>query len=284
MNLKNVSETSWEFEPGGSARRLLDEVRCQTGVAAFDLAVVLGSGWKRAAVFGETLGVFNYEDWPCFPVGQIEGHSGQLIAVRFSSWNILVFSGRFHCYQNISAFQAALPVRLARALGCLRILLTCATGAINKKFKPGDFMLVEDHINLLGDNPLRGLAGNTFIDLAGLYDQSLYDRLSCGHSSGLRLHRGVLAAVPGPSYETPAEIRFLRTVGVDVVSMSTVSEAIMARFLGLQVAAVAFIANYAAGTTADELSHKEVLDCSCQHADLFPLLIKLFIDTWQDMG
>ena len=284
MNLKNVSETFWEFEPGDSARRLLDEIRSQTGVAVFDLAVVLGSGWKEAAGLGETLGIFNYEDWPCFPGGQIEGHRGQLIAVRLSSWNILFFSGRFHCYQNINAFQAALPVRLARALGCQRILLTCATGSINKNFKPGDFMLVEDHINLLGDNPLRGLAGNTFVDLTGLYDQSLYDRLSCGHSSELCLHRGVLAAMPGPSYETPAEIRFLRTVGVDVVSMSTVSEAIMARFLGMQVAAVAFIANYAAGITADKLSHKEVLVCSSQHADLFPLLIKLFIDTWQDLS
>jgi len=284
VNLKNVSETSWEFESGDAARRLLDEVRSQTGVAVFDLAVVLGSGWKEAADLGETLGVFNYEDWPCFPGGQIEGHRGQLLAVRISSWNILFFSGRFHCYQNISAFQAALPARFAHALGCQRILLTCATGGINENYQPGDFMLVEDHINLLGDNPLRGLAGNTFIDLVGLYDQSLYDRLSCCQPAGLCLHRGVLAAMPGPSYETPAEIRFLRTIGADVVSMSTVSEAIMARFLGMQVAAVAFIANYAAGITADKLSHKEVLDCSSQHAAQFPLLTKLVIDTWQGLS
>jgi purine-nucleoside phosphorylase len=276
-----VSETSWVFEQADSVHRLIDEVRSQTGVVAFDLAIVLGSGWQEAARFGETLGVFNYEDWPCFPGGQIEGHGGQLIAVRFCSWNILFFSGRFHCYQGLDAFQAAFPVRLAAALGCQRLLLTCAAGGIHKNFKPGDFMLVEDHINLLGDNPLRGLAGNTFIDLADLYDKYLYDRLASCRVDGLVLHRGVLVAMPGPSYETPAEINLLQAAGADVVSMSTVPEAIMGRFLDMQVAAVAFVANYAAGMTADKLSHDDVLLCSSQHARLFPLLIKLIIDTWQ---
>ena len=276
-----MSETSWEFEQGDSASRLIDEVRSQTGLVGFDLAVVLGSGWKEAVGFGETLGVFNYEDWPCFSGGQIEGHGGQLIAVRFCSWNILVFSGRFHCYQGLDAFQTTLPVRLAAALGCQRILLTCAAGGINKKFKPGDFMLVEDHINLLGDNPLKGLAGNTFVDLADLYEKKLYDRLSCCRIDGLALHRGILVAMIGPSYETPAEIGLLQTAGADVVSMSTVPEAIMGRFLDMQVAAVAFVANYAAGLSSDKLSHEDVLLRSSQHARLFPVLIKLIIDTWQ---
>ena len=259
MNSKNVSATSWEFKHGDPARRLIDTVRRQTGSAAFDLAVILGSGWKEAAGLGETLGIFKYEDWPCFPGGQIEGHDGRLIAVRLSSWNILFFSGRFHCYQGLDAFQAAFPVRLASALGCQKILLTCATGGINSGFKPGDFMLVEDHVNLLGDNPLRGLPGNTFIEMTDLYDKGLYDRLSNSRIDDLVLHRGILAAMAGPSYETPAEINFLRVAGADVVSMSTVPEAIMARFLGMRVAAVAFVANYAAGMTKDKLSHKDVL-------------------------
>lgn len=276
-----MSETSWEFEHGDPARRLVDKVRSQTGSVAFDLAVVLGSGWKDAVGLGETLGIFNYEDWSCFPGSQIEGHDGQLIAVRLSSWNILFFSGRFHCYQGLDAFQTAFPVRLASALGCQRLLLTCATGGINRGFKPGDFMLVEDHVNLLGDNPLRGLAGNTFIDLTDLYDKSLYDRLSSCRIDGLVLHRGILVAMAGPSYETPAEISFLRTAGADVVSMSTVPEAIMARFLGMRVAAVAFVANCAAGMKKNKLSHKDVLDCSAQHASLFPSLIKRIIVAWQ---
>lgn len=145
-------------------------------------------------------------------------------------------------------------------------------------------MLVDDHINLLGDNPLRGLAGNTFIDLAGMYDKSLYDRLSGCRIDGHVLHRGILAAMTGPSYETPAEIGFLQTAGADVVSMSTVPEAIMGRFFGMRVAAVAFVANYAAGITEDKLSHEDVLRCSSQHARLFPTLIKLIVDTWQADG
>lgn len=276
-----MSEASWEFESGDSARRLVDEVRRQTDVATFDLAVILGSGWQEAARLGEILAIFNYEDWPCFTAGQIEGHGGQLIAVRFCSWNILFFAGRFHCYQGLDAFQVSLPVRLAGALGCRRILLTCATGGINRAYKPGDFMLVEDHINLLGDNPLRGLGGNIFVDLVDLYDRALNERLSGHRIDGLTLHRGILAAMPGPSYETPAEINLLRTAGADVVSMSTVPEAIMGRFLGMQVAAVAFVANEAAGMTEEKLSHQDVLARSAQHAGLFPLLLKLMIETWR---
>lgn len=277
-----MSETSWDFKSGDSGDQLVKEIRRHTQVDYFDLAVVLGSGWNEAAEIGEILGVFEYSDWSCFPAGQIAGHGGQLIAVQTPSCKILFFSGRFHCYQGLSAFQAAFPVRLAASLGCPRVLLTCATGGVNRNYQPGDFMLVDDHINLLGDNPLRGLSGDTFVDLAGMYQQDVYDNL-LGRDTGLiKLHRGVLAAMPGPSYETPAEIRFLETAGVDVVSMSTVPEAIMARYLGMQVAAVAFVANYAAGLGPVAVSHKDVLDCGAEHAHLFPTLIGLFIEAWQN--
>lgn len=279
-----MSETSWGFKPGDSADQLVNEIRRQTQVDHFDWAVVLGSGWNEASQIGDVVGVFDYCDWPCFPAGQIAGHSGQLIAVQHSSCNLLFFCGRFHCYQGLSAFQAAFPARLASSLGCLRILLTCATGGVNRSYQPGDFMLVDDHINLLGDNPLRGLSGDTFVDLAGMYQREVYDNLM-GRDTGLiKLHRGVLAAMPGPSYETPAEIRFLETAGVDVVSMSTVPEAIMARYLGLQVAAVAFVANYAAGLGPVAVSHKDVLDCGAEHAHLFPSLIGHFVEAWQDLN
>lgn len=279
-----MSEASWVFNPGDSAEQLVSEIRRLTQVENFDLAVVLGSGWHEAAQLGEILGVFEYNDWSCFPAGQIAGHGGQLIAVRTSSCNILFFSGRFHCYQGISAFQAAFPVRLAGALGCSRILLTCATGGVNRNYRPGDFMLVDDHLNLLGDNPLRGLSGNTFVDLTGMYQQDVYDALLKRDTSRMILHRGVLAAMPGPCYETPAEIRFLGAAGVDVVSMSTVPEAIMARYLGMQVSAVAFVANYAAGLSPVAVSHQEVLDCSVEHAHLFPFLVRLILEAWQDVN
>jgi len=278
-----VSETSLGFRPGDSADQLVKEVRRQTQIENFDLAVVLGSGWHGAAQLGETLGVFEYCDWPCFPAGQIAGHGGQLIAVQTPSCKILFFSGRFHCYQGLSAFQAAFPVRLASSLGCSRILLTCATGGVNRTYRPGDFMLVEDHLNLLCDNPLRGLPGNTFINLAGMYQQDVYEKLLSREPDDLTLHRGVLAAMPGPSYETPAEIRFLERAGIDVVSMSIVPEAIMARYLGMQVAAVAFVANYAAGL-GPAVSHEDVLNCGVEHAHSFAALIRLFVDAWQDVN
>jgi len=277
-----VSERFWDFKPDASVDQLVKEVHRLTQIESFDLAVVLGSGWSEAARLGKTLGVFEYSDWPCFPVGQISGHCGQLIAVQTPSCKILFFSGRFHCYQGHSAFQAAFPARLAAALGCTRILLTCATGGVNRTYRPGDFMLVEDHLNLLGDNPLRGLSGNTFIDLVGMYQQDVYDSLLSRDTDSLTLHRGVLAAMPGPSYETPAEIRFLESAGVDVVSMSTVPEAIMARYLGLQVAAVAFVANYAAGF-GPAVSHEDVLKCGAEHAHSFVSIVRLFVEAWQDV-
>lgn len=276
-----MSAKSLAFDAGDPGDRLVNEVRRLTQVENFDLAVVLGSGWSGAAQIGETLGTFAYGDWPCFPAGQVAGHGGRLVAVQACSWNILCFVGRFHCYQGISAFQAAFPVRLAAALGCQRLLLTCATGGINSAYRPGDFMLVEDHLNLLGDNPLRGLAGDTFVDLEGTYRHDLYDRLLARDADAPVMHRGVLAAMSGPSYETPAEIRFLAASGADAVSMSTVPEAILARYLDMQVAAVAFIANRAAGLGHAAISHQDVLACGSEHAHQFPRLVGLFIEAWQ---
>lgn len=277
-----MSANSWLFDAGDSANHLVQKVRQTTLVETFDLAVVLGSGWHRAAQMGEQTGLFEYADWPCFPAAQVAGHQGRLVAVRVAAWQILFFVGRFHCYQGLSAFQAAFPVRLAAALGCPRMLLTCATGGINSTYRPGDFMLVEDHINLLGDNPLWGLTGDTFVDLSETYRREIYHRLA-PRVDGMTLHRGVLAAMPGPSYETPAEIRFLAAAGADAVSMSTVPEAIMARALGMEVAAVAFIANRAAGLSPGNLSHQDVLACGADYAHLFPSLVGHFIDAWQSL-
>ncbi len=279
-----MSEVSWPFKPGDSGDQLAKEVRRITQIENFDLAVVLGSGWNSAVQLAQPLGVFNYSDWPCFPVGQIAGHDGQLIAAQYSSSKTLFFSGRFHCYQGLSAFQAAFPVRLAASLGCSRILLTCATGGVNRTYQPGDFMLVEDHLNLLGDNPLCALSGNIFVDMVGTYQKKVYDNLLARDTDKMVLHRGVLAAMPGPSFETPAEIRFLEAAGIDVVSMSTVPEAIMARYLDMQVAAVAFVANLAAGMSSNPVTHNDVLDCSAKHAHLFPSLIRLLVESWQDVN
>jgi purine-nucleoside phosphorylase len=279
-----VSAISWPFNSGDSGARLVAEVRRLTKVDNFDLAVVLGSGWNEAANLGKTIGIFDYADWSCFPNGQIAGHNGQMVAVQYSSWNILFFCGRFHCYQGLSAFEAAFPIRLAASLGCPRLLLTCAAGGVNPEYRPGDFMLVDDHLNLLGDNPLRGLPGNIFVDMVDAYHQEVYEKLLERDLGKMKLHRGVLAAMSGPSYETPAEIRFLSTAGADVVSMSTVPEAIMARYLGMQVAAVAFVSNFAAGLCEGALSHEDVLDCGAEHSSLFPRLVRHLADVWQEVA
>lgn len=276
-----MSNPSWAFEPDEPASTLLKEFRSLTGVEDFDLAVILGSGWQEAVNCGEVLGKVDYSDWPCFPANLVSGHNGQLIAARISAWNVLFFSGRFHCYQGLSAFEAALPVRLASAFGCPRVLLTCATGGINRDYRPGDFMLVEDHLNFLGDNPLRGLGRSSFVDLSSVYAHEVYNQIDMDKNNPLTLHRGVLAAMPGPSYETPAEIRFLASSGADVVSMSTVHEAIMARYLEMTVAAVAFISNPAAGIASGKLSHEDVLACSHEHASRFPYLVASVIHAWQ---
>ena len=278
-----MSKPSWRFDPDDPAARLVQAIRLETGVEAFDLAVILGSGWGDAAGLGVPLAIFPYHEWPCFPAGQVAGHGGRLVVVEFAAWRILMFCGRFHCYQGLTSFQAAFPVRLASALGCPRLLLTCATGAINPAFRPGDFMLVDDHLNLMGTNPLQGLAGDIFVDLAATYQHALYERLLQSRElGGITLRRGVLAALSGPSYETPAEVRMLATLGADVVSMSTVPEAIMARALGQNVAAIAFVANLAAGTGPAPVSHADVLACSAEHAGSSVVLIKRLATLWQE--
>lgn len=251
---------SWPFEKNSPALELIASINEAAGSKPVDLAIVLGSGWSHVADSGQCLAEHAYSDWACFPAETVAGHAGRLRLIRHQGQLILCFAGRFHCYQGLSAFQASLPVRIASALGCPRILLTCAVGGINPGYQPGDFMWLADHLNLLGDNPLTGLPGDIFVDLSHLYAQRHYETLRARlQGTGVVLHRGVLAAMPGPSYETPAEIRMLAAFGADVVSMSVAHEAIMARCLRMEVVGLALIANPAAGLAAAPLDHLDVL-------------------------
>jgi purine-nucleoside phosphorylase len=251
------------------------------GVDRFDFAVVLGSGWGDAISELRCLAAFPYRDWPFFPVGQIAGHAGQLKVLDWHGWRVLAFLGRWHCYQGFSAYQVTAPVRLAAMLGVRRLILTCATGGIHPAYRPGDVMLVTDHLNLLGDNPLKGPAP-PFIDLTTLYRSSDYPVLAeAAARHQVTLHRGVLAAMPGPSYETPAEVTMLERLGADAVAMSTVPEAIMARALGLEVTALALIANRAAGRGAGPISHQDVLACGERTAAAARELLSTLVQCWQ---
>ena len=262
--------------------RLADAVRQRLGGDPFDLAIVLGSGLGAAANGVEKGQIFPYRDFGCFPRTELAGHAGQLLAGFLRDWRVLVFQGRFHLYQGLSARQVCVPVQLAHRLGCRFMLLTNAVGGIRQDLFPGHFMYISDHINLLGDNPLRGLAGDPFLDLSQLYDQRHYTALEIfARQQGVDLASGVLAALPGPSYETPAEIRALALLGADAVSMSTVPEAIMAKYLGMRVAGMSYVANRAAGLSPGPLSHQEVLSVGRDGTGPLAALIHELTRLWQ---
>lgn len=257
-------------------------VQQRLGKEPFDLAVVLGSGLGAAAEIVEGGQAFSYADYSGFPRTELAGHAGKLIVGNLLGWRVLFFQGRFHLYQGLDARQVCAPVQLAHLLGCRFLLLTNAVGGIRQDLVPGQFMAVCDHINLLGDNPLRGQFNNPFLDLSQLYDQRHHAALQTFSTrQGIGLGQGVLAALPGPSYETPAEIRALRLLGADVVSMSMVPEAIMGKYYAMRVAGLSYVANRAAGLSLKPLSHQEVLDVGAAGASPLAKLVKQLILLWQ---
>ena len=226
--------------------------------------MVLGSGFHH--VLGELVVVARlaYAKIPGFPPVGVAGHSGELIIGKLGGTPVLVLSGRAHFYEGHSMEAVTFAVRALAAYGIRDVLLTNAAGGINRSFRPGDFMVLTDHINLMGVNPLRGPAQVNlprFVDLTQTYDPLLSALLRrAGKAARLKSRAGVYLAVSGPSYETPAEIRAFATLGADAVGMSTVPEAIVARQCGLRVAGVSCITNLAAGRSKHPLSHEEVME------------------------
>ena len=225
------------------------------------LAIVLGSGFAGVVEGVEQVANAPYGDLPGFPQPTTAGHAGCLIVARMKGTPALLLNGRSHYYEGASMAEVTFPIRVLAALGVKDVLLTNAAGGIHRQFRAGDFMVIADHINLMPENPLRGVDGiGKFVDLTKVYDAGLIKLLrSAARRSGLRAREGVYLAVSGPSYETPAEIRAFRKWGANAVGMSTVPEAIVARHCGLRVAGLSFITNLAAGTGKGLLSHAEVL-------------------------
>lgn len=226
------------------------------------LGIVLGSG---LGAFADVLGdarVVPIASIPHLAVPQVPGHSKTLVFGRIGETRLACFSGRVHAYEGHPLDQVVLPVRLLAALGCRAVLLTNAAGGIRSDFEPGDFMLISDHLNLTGRNPLVGPSEPglpRFPDMSEVYDGGLRTLArDAAQALNLNLKEGVYAGVLGPSYETPAEIRMLRAVGADAVGMSTVLEAIALRHLGVRVAGVSAITNKAAGLSSQKLDHAEV--------------------------
>jgi purine-nucleoside phosphorylase len=228
------------------------------------IAVVLGSGLDAfAAELSEPRSIA-YDAIPHFPRTTVHGHAGQLAFGSVGGAPVAVLRGRFHAYEGHPPEVVTFPVRVLQRLGVQGLILTAATGGIAERLSPGDLVCLSDHLNLLGFNPLRGpnddRLGTRFPDMGAVYSPRLRAMArSTAHDDGWELAEAVYAAMPGPSYETPAEIRMLRALGADVVGMSTVPEAIVARHAGIAVLGLALVANWAAGLAPRPITHEEVL-------------------------
>jgi len=244
------------------------------------LALVLGSGFHHVLTELRVDAEIAYGRLPGFPPTGVSGHAGQLLIGRLGGTPVVVLSGRAHYYEGHPMEVVTFAVRTLAAYGIRDLLLTNAAGGVNRRFRPGDFMVLTDHINLMGINPLRGEAAPglpRFVDLTRVYDAGLRRLLArAGRACGVRLRAGVYLAVCGPSYETPAEIRAFGRLGADAVGMSTVPEAIVARQCGLQVAGVSCITNLAAGRSRKTLSHAEVLETAERVKNVAAVMLKNF--------
>lgn len=244
------------------------------------VGVVLGSGLGRVAdVVLEQGGVaVEYGDVPHFPVSSVEGHKGRMVFGRVHDQPVLLMQGRVHRYEGYAASSVVFPVRVLQALGVRRLVVTNAAGGLGDGMKPGDLMLIEDHLNLTGDNPLLGANdarfGPRFPDMSDAYTSSLRAiAAEVAAARGITLQKGVYAGLLGPSYETPAEIRMLRTLGASAVGMSTVHEVICASHLGVEVLGISCITNLAAGISLHKLSHDEVKETANRVERAFSALI-----------
>jgi purine-nucleoside phosphorylase len=251
---------------------------------AFDTAIIFGSGLGLSDSVLEPFQSFSYQELSIFPETNVQGHEGRLVLSRFNGRRVLLFFGRHHLYEGLSAWETTINVRLAGALGCKRLLISNAAGGINPDLKPGDIMFVRDHLNLMGDNPLRGQS-SAFIDLSRLYDTFLYAPLRrYAESRDISFSDGVLAAVMGPSYETPAEIKMFKSLGADAVCMSGIPEAIMGKYLGMNVSALSFITNMGAGCGKSPLTHEDVLEQARRKRGCFTCMIDCLLKEWWAVG
>lgn len=250
--------------------------------AAPTIGVVLGSG---LGAFGDTLSDLAkvpYADIPFMPVSRVVGHAGNLCLGQTGGVEVACMQGRVHLYEGHAPDRVVFGVRLLARLGCKAVLLTNAAGGIHPGFAPGDLMLIVDHINLTGRNPLLGdnddRLGTRFPDMTEAYDRRLRDvARSAARAERISLHEGVYLANLGPAYETPAEVRMARTLGADAVGMSTVPEVIALRHMRVPVAAVSCITNLAAGISTTPLDHKEVEDVAKRTREDFVRLVSRWV-------
>jgi purine-nucleoside phosphorylase len=246
------------------------------------IALVLGSGLGAFSDEFETPTTIPYPEIPHFPRSTAIGHAGQLVVGKVGDIPVAGMQGRVHLYEGYSAKDVAFPIRVFARMGIKAVILTNAAGGIKREFVQGQLVVIRDHINLQGTNPLTGpndeRFGPRFPDMTVAYDRRFREMtVGEGNRNRIGLYEGVYAALPGPSYETPAEIRYLRTIGADLVGMSTVPEVIAARHSGIRVLGISCVTNAAAGILDQPLDHKEVLETAERVKSQFIALLKMVI-------
>lgn len=253
------------------------------------VALVLGSGLNAFASDVQNAEAILYEEIPGFARSTVEGHAGRLVLGRIDEVPVAVMQGRFHYYEGYSLEEVTFPIRVLGILGVKTIVLTNAAGGLNNDFTQGTLMVITDHLNLMGANPLRGVNderfGPRFPDMTEVYDREYQEVvIKEAHAMKIDLRRGIYAALPGPSYETPAEIRMLRALGADAIGMSTVPEAIVARHMGLRVLGLSCITNMAAGVLDRPINHAEVIETGERVRETFAELLRRTIPKLTTVG
>lgn len=248
------------------------------------IGLVLGSGLGVLADDIEHQTVISYEDIPHFPVSTVSGHEGQLVLGELEGQQVVAMQGRFHFYEGYSMQEVTFPIKVMKALGVESLFITNAAGGVNTDFNPGDLMVIRDHINQTGTNPLIGPndeeVGPRFPDMSEVYNRSYINHVQqIAHEQNIPIQTGVYVGNSGPTYETPAEIKMLRFIGGDAVGMSTVPEAIVARHIGLEIVGISCITNMAAGILDEPLSHTDVIKTATKAQTHFIQLIKQTLKT-----
>lgn len=247
-----------------------------------EVGLILGSGLGAYAESLEDTVYIPYSEIPGFPVSTVEGHAGRFAIGKKHGCTVIAMQGRFHYYEGYSQTELVLPVRVMKALGVKKLIVTNAAGGVNKSFPVGSLMLINDHINFSGSNPLFGPnlddLGPRFPDMSDVYTAGLRAKIKKkADTAGIPLVEGVYMMFTGPNYETPAEVRLARTLGADAVGMSTVPEAIAARHCGLEVVGISCITNFAAGILDQPLNHAEVVETSNRVHNTFVQLLDLIL-------
>jgi purine-nucleoside phosphorylase len=246
------------------------------------IALVLGSGLGQLADEFQDPVPISYEDIPGFVRSTAAGHVGRLVTGKLMETPLLAMQGRVHYYEGYSPEEITFPVRTFKLLGIRTLILTNAAGGINVELSQGGLMVISDHLNLMGMNPLRGpneeRFGARFPDMTEVYSRELQEIVvEEARAMGVEVRRGIYAALAGPSYETPAEIHMLRTFGADAVGMSTVPEALVARQMGMEVLGISCITNMAAGISDQPINHEEVMETGERVKETFAGLLKQVI-------